>query len=209
MNIYIVRHGETRLNALGAMQGWIDEPINDSGRKLARITGRAMKDIHFDYCISSPLIRSIETVELILKESGNQIPIYTDERLKEINVGDIEGKPLSVMGEAGKALLANPFGFIGFPNGERIQDLCDRTQGFLRELIERDDDKNYLIGTHGCALRAMLNYLYENPEDFWHGHVPYNCVVNIIEAKRGIGKIVGEDRMYYSSKYVIDRYSSV
>lgn len=102
MLIHIVRHGETRLNALGVMQGWLDEPLNQAGRELAAITGRKLTGVHFDYCISSPLIRSIETCEIILRESGNQIEITTDDRIREINFGDLEGKPLAEMGERGK-----------------------------------------------------------------------------------------------------------
>ncbi len=208
MTIYIIRHGETDLNTYGVMQGWIDVPLNEDGRRLASITGQAMKGIHFDYCISSPLIRSKETVEIVLRESGSKIPVHTDERIKEISFGDIEGQPLSTMGEEGKAFFSDPFKFIGFPNGECIQDVCERTQGFLKELIARDDDKTYLIGIHGCALRAMLNYLYEDPADFWHGHVPYNCVVNIVEAKHGNGQLVADDILYYPAEYAVDRYSS-
>ena len=28
MRLYIIRHGETKLNALGCLQGWTDEPLN-------------------------------------------------------------------------------------------------------------------------------------------------------------------------------------
>jgi broad specificity phosphatase PhoE len=31
MKIYIIRHGETALNAKGVMQGRIDEPLNENG----------------------------------------------------------------------------------------------------------------------------------------------------------------------------------
>lgn len=48
MLIYIIRHGETDLNAKGILQGWLDEPLNGNGRKLATITGREMRNIHFD-----------------------------------------------------------------------------------------------------------------------------------------------------------------
>ena len=44
-------------------------PLNENGIKLAEITGRAMREIHFDYCISSPLIRARRTVEIILKDA--------------------------------------------------------------------------------------------------------------------------------------------
>ena len=39
MKLYIIRHGETRLNALGCLQGWTDEPLNQNGKDLAVITG--------------------------------------------------------------------------------------------------------------------------------------------------------------------------
>ena len=209
MKIYIIRHGETDLNVQGVMQGWLDEPLNQNGRDLAEITGQAMKDVHFDCCISSPLIRSMETVEIVLRESGNDIPVLTDDRIKEIYFGDIEGQHLSALGDAGEIFHDDPFHFGRFPNGESVQDVCRRTQEFLKELIARDDDKTYLIGIHGCAVRAMLNFLYENPEEYWHGHVPYNCSVNIIEAKDGVARLVEDDKIYYSQDLAIDRYKDV
>ena len=40
MKLYILRHGETTLNAKGVMQGRVDEPLNENGRDLAARTGR-------------------------------------------------------------------------------------------------------------------------------------------------------------------------
>lgn len=45
MRIYIVRHGETKANVDGYLQGWSDDPLNEDGIKLAVITGQAMRDI--------------------------------------------------------------------------------------------------------------------------------------------------------------------
>ena len=207
MKIYIIRHGETDLNVRGVMQGWLDEPLNQSGRDLAEITGKALRGVHFDCCISSPLARSTETVELVLKESGNEIPVLTDDRLKEISFGDMEGKHVPATDAQREIFFNDPFHFTGFPNGERIQDVCARTQEFLKELIARDDGKTYLIGIHGCAVRAMLNFLYEDPSDYWHGHVPYNCSVSIVEAEGGVARLVADDEIYYSSDLAVDRYS--
>ena len=103
MKIYIVRHGATALNAKHVMQGRLDEPLNKNGRDLAVLTGQAIKGMHFDHCISSPLNRAMETAEIILRESGNDIPIITDERLLEMNFGDLEGKRISEMGEEAAA----------------------------------------------------------------------------------------------------------
>lgn len=206
LKIYIIRHGETDLNEKGVLQGWLDEPLNPNGKNLASIVGQKLKGIHFDNCISSPLLRAKETVEIIIRESGNNLRISMDDRLKEISFGELEGKKLSVMGEKGKTFFSDPFGFTGFPGGECIMDVCIRTQAFLEELINSNDDKTYLIGTHGCALRAMLNQLYDDPDDFWHGHVPYNCSVSVIEVKDNDAKIISDDQIYYPSELLVDRY---
>ena len=98
MKIYLIRHGETALNAKGVMQGRLDEPLNENGRNLAVLTGRGMRGIRFDACISSPLSRAVETAELVLRESGNRLPIRFDERLLEMDFGDIEARKISEMG---------------------------------------------------------------------------------------------------------------
>ena len=214
MLIYIIRHGETDANLEGRLQGWNNNPLNESGIRLAKIVGQNMKDIKFDKCISSPLIRAKDTARLLLEESGNDIPIETDERIKEISMGEWEDRDFvslkEEVGEEGlKPFFEDPFDFPGCPGGETIKTVCERTQEFLKELIKKDDDKTYLIATHGCALRAMLNFLYDDPTDFWHGHVPYNCVVNVVEAKDGVGKIIADDKLFYDPKDAVDRYSEV
>lgn len=213
MLIYIVRHGETRSNVEGLLQGWSDDPLNENGRKLAVITGRGMQNVRFDYCISSPLIRARETAEIILRESGNTPQIKYDDRIKEINMGAWEQKRFrpgkrEVDEEQVRLFFTDPFKFSGYPNGENMYQVCDRTQEFLKELIKRDDNKTYLVATHGFALRAMLNFLYANPSDFWHGHVPYNCAVNVIEGKNGKGVLLADDKIYYNLDEAVDQYAT-
>ncbi len=204
MLIYIIRHGETKANVDGVLQGWDDFPLNENGRKLAAITGRNMSDIRFDRCISSPLIRAKETAKIVLGESGNDIPIEEDERIKEINFGDYEKKSIKV--PEMKQFFADPFLCPQFPNGESVRMVISRTYDFLRELMELDDGKTYLVATHGCALRAMLNHFYEDKDNYWHGHVPYNCCVNIIEAAGGNAHLIADDKIYYPPELVADRY---
>lgn len=207
MKIYIVRHGETKLNAEGIIQGWIDEPLNDNGIKLAEVTGKALKGIKFDHCYSSPLIRAKQTAEIMLSFSDNSTtPITYDDRLKELHFGELEGKPLSHMGEGGKIVFSNPFAFEGFKGGESINDIILRTQAFLKELIAKNDDKTYLVSTHGCAMRAMTNFLMKDPSDYWQGHVPYNCAFTIIEVKDGVAKITDLDKVYYNKDLIVDHF---
>ena len=206
MKIYVVRHGETALNAKGVMQGRLNEPLNENGRALAALTGKAIKGVRFDRCISSPLVRAKETAELLLRESGNEIPLEIDGRITEIDFGDMEGKRIAEMGEEGRRFFTDPFHFAGFPNGESIRDVCERTQAFLRELIARDDGKTYLVSTHGCALRGMINALSADPADYWLGHAPYNCSFTVVEAQGGRAKITALDKVFYDPALIVDHY---
>ena len=201
MLIYIIRHGETALNVKRVRQGWLDEPLNEAGRSLAALTGRALQDVRFDGCWSSPLIRARETAEIVLRESGNAgIPVRTDDRLKEICFGEEENLPIlesTMHPDEARLFFEDPFRFKGFPGGESIPQLCERTQSFLKELAARDEGGTILIGIHGCALRAMLNPYYDNPSDFWQGRVPPNCSVTILDAGSGKIRIQEADRIYY------------
>ena len=206
MLIYIVRHGETKANVDGYLQGWSDDPLNENGIRLAEITGQNMKGIRFDQCISSPLSRAMETAEIMLRESGNQISIITDDRLREINFGDFER--IDKTEPQVRLFFDDPFKCPQFPNGENVMMVMKRTQDFLKQLTKPDNNRKYLVVTHGCALRAMLNYLYNDPADYWHGHVPYNCCINILESKNGTIQMIADDLVLYPNDLIVDRYEA-
>lgn len=215
MEIYIIRHGETDGNKAGIFQGWLDLPLNENGKLLAKLTGQALakENIKFDVCFCSPLIRARQTADILLQSSNNEnCEVIIDERIKEISNGDLEGK--KIKGSETESLehqrmvdmwMNDSFAMGRFPNGESAQDVCDRTQVFLFELAKKDY-KKVLVSTHGAALRAMLNFLYEDKKDFWHGVIPYNCVINIVEVKDGNISLIADDKVYYDSKYIVDNY---
>lgn len=210
MKIYVIRHGETDANKNGVLQGSSNWPLNEDGIKLAKITGENMKGIKFDACFSSPLDRAKSTAELVLKYSENNIDIQYDDRLKELDMGIYEGKkikPDELEVPLIKILLFKWNAFLcgRFKGGENVQELCARTQNFLKELSKKNYE-NVLVSTHGCALRAMLNMLYKNKFSYWQGRVPYNCSVSILEANDGKIELIESDKVYYDSKYIVDRY---
>ena len=191
MLIYVIRHGETEANAEGVFQGQSDCPLTAAGLELARETGRALRGTAFDAAYSSPLSRAFCTAQAVLEESGNDLDVVTDERLLEICMGEYEGKRFRP-GER--------------PRGENALDVCERTQAFLHELAAKAFNR-VLVSTHGFALRAMLNGLYDTPCDFWQGHVPYNCSVSIVEADAGECRLVESDKVFYDEKLCVDRYA--
>ena len=73
MKLYLVRHGETDWNKVKRIQGQVDIPLNQFGKRLAEETAEGLRDIPFDLCISSPLSRAHETARIILY--GKDIPM--------------------------------------------------------------------------------------------------------------------------------------
>lgn len=218
MRVYVIRHGETRANVHGFLQGQIDEPLLETGSVLAAEVGRALTGIVFDAAFSSPLSRAKETARLVLNNSGNVgLPIQEDQRLIEVSMGVCEGKRFrpgerEIDEELVRLFFEDPFSFSGFPAGESAREVCERTQTFLEELLGgrllEGHAETVLVSTHGFALRAMLNRLYENPSDFWQGGVPLNCCVSVIETQGDEVRLESIDEVLYDEALAIDRYSS-
>ena len=203
MKLYVVRHGETKWNALHKVQGVVDIPLAEAGIILAQKTGEALKNVHFDVCFTSPLQRARQTAELILGEQKDNVPVITDDRIREINFGVLEGmvcrdKDENYLNEDMKTFFTDPLHFKRPEDGENISDVIQRTREFWEE--KKNDpalqDKTVLVTSHGCAVRALLQNIYKDPENFWHGCIPPNCSVNLIEVTDGRARFLEEDKVY-------------
>lgn len=209
MRIYILRHGETEWNKLKRLQGSTDIPLDETGRELARKTGRAVAGagIRFDACVSSPLGRAAETAKLVLEGQGDggKVPFDTDPRIAEFSMGAWEGDCLYDTPGLPKAdpgfhlFFDAPDRFQGPEDAETFPDVIARTGAFLRDMAERYRDRegrdfNLLVSTHGCASRALLMNIDPVPmKDYWRGCVPPNCSVSIASLRRGKWQLEQQD----------------
>ena len=175
--LYIIRHGKTDWNEIHKLQGRTDIPLNEEGRAMARAAAAEYKDIHFDVCYCSPLVRARETAELLL--AGRDIPIITDERLVEMSFGIYEGVENSfAIGDCPvNVLFQHPEEYRPVPEGESLEELYARTGEFLREVIEplMKEGKDVVIVGHG-AMNSSIVCQVKNIElkDFWSMGIP-NC----------------------------------
>lgn len=216
MRIYIIRHGETNLNITGNLQGHIDPELNQNGIDLAKITGEGLADVEFAYAITSPLKRAYVTAENIIRANKHKdIPLTVDKRLMEMAFGEWEGKCTNPDNfELGidnwPDFFHKPFEFVGCKGFEGCAKLIERCNPLLDEIIAKDGDtdKNMLLATHGCTVRALCNRFYDDPKDFWQGLCPYNCAVNIIEVKEGKASLIGRDVIYYDESLCKDFYKA-
>jgi len=158
--IYFVRHGQTNDNANGnLLTGWTATPLNEVGFAQARETAKELKNVKFDICYCSPLVRTRQTLDEILKYHKN-LQIVFDDRLKERNYGEITGKPADIC----KFRRWNANDKIPFEM-ETIDELFERVSSFYDEILPKTKGKNVLIVSHSGVGRMTYFYFNGKPKD--------------------------------------------
>lgn len=155
MKIYLVRHGETDYNKDGIMQGQkINIDLNNTGVRQATKLKNDLKDVKFDLCFTSPLIRAWSTAMII---GGDRVEIKEDSRLLERNLGALEGV---------NKKLYDPKKYWDYnlnsndDEVEQIQSVFKRCNSFMDEIKEKySDNITILIVSHGAITRCLHHIL--------------------------------------------------
>jgi len=90
----LLRHGQSQWNLENRFTGWTDVPLTDQGRQEALDAARLIKQAGFpvDLAFTSPLQRSIETLEILLKTLGiSSTPVQHSWRWNERHYGCLQG----------------------------------------------------------------------------------------------------------------------
>lgn len=143
MKVYFATHSTTTDNEIGVASGWKDVELSQLGIQQARELGDRFEDIRLDLICCSDLERAVETVRIAF---GNRIPVIIDKRLREINYGDLSGKPAEIVNQMRKKRIDEPF-----PNGESYKQAIARVHDFCRELKDRHAEKVILIVGHSAT----------------------------------------------------------
>ena len=160
--VHLMRHGETEWNAIHRLQGQADIPLSDTGRDQVRARRTELKGLRV-HAVTSDLARAVETAQLM-----GLCDAPTDPRLREIDVGRWEGRPVeALMGEDEQAYRDWRFGQHTPPGGERWADFCARTADALHDHAETADRRgiDLLLVCHGGVIRAMLHGMLGLPPE--------------------------------------------
>ena len=81
MNLYLIRHGDAEKIALSKSD--FDRELTSKGRELTKKSAEAWKKIikSFDVIASSPLIRAVQTAEIVADVFDYSKKIITDKRI--------------------------------------------------------------------------------------------------------------------------------
>lgn len=168
--LVLVRHGLSDYNKQGLWTGWDNPPLASEGIEQAQKTGEELKDIHFDLAYTSDQVRSVQTVEEILKTVGQAVPITQNEHIRERDYGIYTRKNKwdikKELGDEEFQKLRRGWDY-DIPGGESLKQVYEREIPYFEQEIlpKLKEGKNVIIGSSGNALRALAKYLENIPDD--------------------------------------------
>ncbi|MCZ4059340.1 2,3-diphosphoglycerate-dependent phosphoglycerate mutase GpmB [Pantoea sp. LMR881] len=164
LQVYLVRHGETVWNAERRIQGQSDSPLTEKGEQQAHQVGERVKGLGITHVISSDLGRTRRTAEIIADACGCTVTL--DPRLRELNMGVLEKRPLDGLTaeeEAWRATLVNGTEAGRIPDGESMSEMAERMHEALNACLSLPAGSRPLLVSHGMALGVLVSTILGLP----------------------------------------------
>jgi probable phosphoglycerate mutase len=164
LQVYLVRHGETVWNAERRIQGQSDSPLTEKGEQQAWQVGERVKHLGITHIIASDLGRTRRTAEIIADACG--CPVTLDARLRELNMGVLEKRPLDGLTaeeEQWRAALVNGTEGGRIPEGESMTEMATRMHAALNACLDLPAGSRPLLVSHGMALGSLVSTILGLP----------------------------------------------
>jgi 2,3-bisphosphoglycerate-dependent phosphoglycerate mutase len=184
--LFLVRHGQSTWNYERRIQGQLDPPLSEEGRRQASHLGRRLAGRTFAGLYTSDLKRAAETAQLV----GRAVHIdpTTMAELREIFLGQWEGlrteELASRFPEAWASWTVEPNWDL-VPGGEGSAAFEARVGRALDQLFDRHPQGDVLAVTHGGVIQIALHHVVGRPG---RGIFPFriqNASVSVLEKRNG------------------------
>jgi 2,3-bisphosphoglycerate-dependent phosphoglycerate mutase len=156
--IYFVRHCETD----NANPDDRNRPLTEKGMADRALVTEYLSDKAIDAVLSSPYKRAVDTVADFAEQSGFEIETVED--FREYERSSIAPRMTDADFWAFKEKQWADFSYK-LSDCESLEELQKRNIAALDDVLVRHEGKNIVIGTHGAALSAIINY-YDNAYGF-------------------------------------------
>jgi broad specificity phosphatase PhoE len=161
--LIVVRHGRTAANAAGLLQGRVDNPLDEEGRRQAEAIARAVGPV--DRVVTSPLRRARETAAAFGVEAE------VDEAWIELAYGEWEERPVRDVPAATWAQWRRDDHFAP-PGGESLASLQRRVEAACVALAEEALERDVVVVTHVSPIKAAVAWaLGVGPSTSWRMNV--------------------------------------
>jgi len=175
------RHGETRWNVEGRLQGQSDIPLDETGEAQAERAARLLAALRPDVIVSSDLSRATATAAPLARITG--LPVTLDKDLRERHGGCWEG----LTGREIRERYPEEYVTWTPPDGETSLTVADRVVGALERIAEGlAPGALAVVVSHGAALRLGMSKLMGIPEELWSAFGPLsNCSWSVLGLRWG------------------------
>jgi 2,3-bisphosphoglycerate-dependent phosphoglycerate mutase len=197
--VIFMRHGQAESNVGRILAGrHMESHLTEHGRQqVVDSAKQLMKNIAIEKVYVSPVIRTVETAEIVCQILGTDYVI--DERLYETEMGQLVGMNYEeVTTKYGDVLtrfysdydpVLERFGVETFDRVKhRIKDLLD-------DLLQKHEDSNVLIVTHLDPIKAALATLLDLSPQALHRWNIRNASLTILKHESKIYSISGVNVM--------------
>ncbi len=193
IRLVLVRHGQSLWNLENKFTGWTDVDLSANGINEAKEAGIVLrkKGFSFDMAFTSVLKRANRTLELILNELNENIPIYKSWRLNERHYGALQGlnkaetslkygdeqvhiwrrsydvRPPELSDDDKRFMEMKNIYHEYLPHTECLKDTIDRVIPYWESNIlpNLKAGKKIIIVAHGNSLRGLMKYLDNMTDD--------------------------------------------
>ncbi len=157
-NFFLVRHGQSEGNIDGNKINCKEKdvnPLTEEGRRNAKDMAKTVSSENIDIIITSPFLRTRQTVEIIADEIGfDKSKIIIDDRIGEVFVDGFDGK-------SWEEFLAN---FTSMKDrfersiggSETWNEVAERVMRFMYDINAKYEGKNILVVGHGAPLNLIF-----------------------------------------------------
>ena len=187
--LILVRHGATDWNREGRYQGHSDTPLNAEGISQAQCLVDLLRSDRISQVVSSDLRRASVTAQ-ILAEGLRLAPPRIDPRLREIDLGEWEGRLATEIAEddaqAWDARNQNP-AEVGAPGGETTRQVAQRVWACLHELATQAPHVTTAVVSHGFSLATALCRVRGLPLERASEIIPENALPIAVDWPPGDG----------------------
>ena len=182
MRLYLIRHGETKLNKEFRFIGRTDPALSEQGEAQARALAERLAGDNISAIYASDLLRAVQTASIIAVDSG--VDVVEIAGLREIDFGNWEGLSYNEIMEHDKEVLdswiENPTG-VDIPGGESWHDFAARINAAFDDIIKNTDGKAIALVTHGGPIKLLMTRFHGDDPHFFKSFWPQPGGVNVVE----------------------------
>lgn len=148
VTLLFATHSTSEDNEAGVASGHADTPLSVRGAEQARQLGQRLSDVLLDLVVCSDLQRSWRTAEIAFQDRN--VPVRRDERLREIDYGDMTQAPRGLVEAQRTSRIERPF-----HGGESYRQAIQRHWRLFDELALRHASQRVLLIGHGVTYAAL------------------------------------------------------